>query len=267
LITLAARPGQGKSALAGNLAINLALGQGEPVGFFSLEMSEDELNARMLSTISEVNLQAFVSKEYNEERRTKAMKSMALNMPKLVNAPIHIEPRTDITINQIRAEARRMVRNNGIKAVFVDYLQLVGTRGNNNNRVQEVGQISRGLKSMAMELDLPVIALAQLNRQIENDNNRAPRLSDLRESGAIESDSDVVAFIWVEDFNIADGGRLLTRITVAKNRAGRSGSFHLCFNRDYSRFEDWRDNQDLIEMYEMADEKKSSKSKWGKSKR
>ena len=159
-----------------------------------------------------------------------------------------------------------MVRNNGIKAIFVDYLQLVGTRGNNNNRVQEVGQISRGLKSMAGELQVPVISLAQLNRQIEQSEARAPKLSDLRESGAIESDSDVVAFIWVEDFNIADGGRLLTRITVAKNRAGRSGSFHLCFNRDYSRFEDWRDNQDLIEMYEMADEKKSSKSKW-KSKR
>ena len=266
LITLAARPGQGKSALMGNIALNLALGQGLPVGVFSMEMSMDELNARMLSTISEVNLQAFVGKEYNEERRNKAMKSMALNMPKLANAPIYIEPRTDITINQIRAEARRMVRNNGIKALFVDYLQLVGTRGN-NNRVQEVGQISRGLKSMAGELDLPVIALAQLNRQIENDNNRAPRLSDLRESGAIESDSDVVAFIWVEDFNMADGGRLLTRITVAKNRAGRSGSFHLCFNRDYSRFEDWRDNQDLIEMYEMADEKKSSKSKWRSAKR
>ena len=174
----------------GNWVLNLALGQGVPVGVFSLEMSMDELNARMLSTVSEVNLQAFVSKEYNEERRNKAMKSMALNMPKLANAPIYIEPRSDITINQIRAEARRMVRNNGIKAVFVDYLQLVGTRGNNNNRVQEVGQ-TRGLKSMAMELDLPVIALAQLNRQIENDNNRAPRLSDLRESGAIESDSDV----------------------------------------------------------------------------
>lgn len=267
LITLAARPGQGKSALMGNWMLNLALGQGVPVGVFSLEMSMDELNARMLSTVSEVNLQAFVSKEYNEERRNKAMKSMALNMPKLANAPIYIEPRTDITINQIRAEARRMVRNNGVKALFVDYLQLVGTRGNNNNRVQEVGQISRGLKAMAGELDLPVIALAQLNRQIENDNNRAPRLSDLRESGAIESDSDVVAFIWVEDFNIADGGRLLTRITVAKNRAGRSGSFHLCFNRDYSRFEDWRDNQDLIEIYEMADEKKSSKSKWRSAKR
>ena len=141
-VDYAAEPSQ-VSALAGNLAINLALGQGELL-VSSVSRCQDELNARMLSTVSEVNLQAFVSKEYNEERRNKAMKSMALNMPKLVNAPIHIEPRTDITINQIRAEARRMVRNNGIKAVFVDYLQLVGTRGNNNNRVQEVGQISRG---------------------------------------------------------------------------------------------------------------------------
>ena len=115
---------------------------------------------------------------------------------------------------------------------------------------------------MAMELDVPVIALAQLNRQVENEN-RAPRLADLRESGAIEADSDVCMFIWVEDPDICDGGRILTRIVVAKNRAGRSGSFHMCFNRDYSRFEDWRDNQDLIEMYEMADEK-SKKSKWSK---
>ena len=143
--------------------------------------------------------------------------------------------------------------------LFVDYLQLVGTTGNRNgNRVTEVGQISRGLKSMAMELGIPVIALAQLNRQVENEN-RPPRLADLRESGAIEADSDVVMFIYVEDYDIADGGRLLTRIQVTKNRAGRCDGFHLCFNKPYSRFEDWRDHQDLIEKYEAAAEKPKKK--------
>ncbi|MDP7048727.1 MAG: DnaB-like helicase C-terminal domain-containing protein [Verrucomicrobiota bacterium] len=265
LITIASRPGMGKSALACNIAIQLGYMREIPVGAFSLEMSMDELNARMLASISEVNLQAFVSKEYGTERRKKAMADLAANMPKLVKAPIYIEPRTDITINQIRAEARRMVRNHNVGILFVDYLQLVGGSGNRNgNRVTEVGQISRGLKSMAMELDVPVVALAQLNRQVENDGNRAPRLADLRESGAIEADSDVVMFIWVESYDFAEGGRLLTRIEVAKNRAGRSGNFHLCFNRDYSRFEDWRDHQDLIEKYEQAAEQAKNKKKFGR---
>jgi replicative DNA helicase len=265
LITIASRPGLGKSALACNIAIQLGYMRDIPVGAFSLEMSMDELNARMLASISEVNLQAFVSKEYGTERRKKAMADLAANMPKLVKAPIYIEPRTDITINQIRAEARRMVRNHNVGILFVDYLQLVGGSGNRNgNRVTEVGQISRGLKSMAMELDVPVVALAQLNRQVENDGNRAPRLADLRESGAIEADSDVVMFIWVESYDFAEGGRLLTRIEVAKNRAGRSGSFHLCFNKNYSRFEDRRDHQDLIEKYEQAAEQAKNKKKFGR---
>jgi replicative DNA helicase len=265
LICLASRPGLGKSALACNFATQLGYIRDIPVGVFSLEMQEDELNSRMLASISEVNLQAFVSKEYGPARRKEAMKSMAMNMPKLAKAPIYIESRTDTTINRIRAEARRMIRNHNVGLLIVDYLQLVGGSGNRNgNRVTEVGQISRGLKSMAMELDIPVIALAQLNRQVENDGNRAPRLSDLRESGAIEADSDVVMFIWVEDFDISDGGRLLTRIEVAKNRAGRCGSFHLCFNRDYSRFDDPRGHQDLIEKYELGTEKAKDKRKFGR---
>ena len=265
LITIASRPGMGKSAWACNIATQLGYIRDIPVGVFSLEMAMDELNARMLASISEVNLQAFVSKQYGTDRRKKAMSDLAANMPKLAKAPIDIEPRTDSTINQIRAEARRMVRNHDVRILFVDYLQLVGGSSNRNgNRVTEVGQISRGLKSMAMELDVPVVALAQLNRQVENDGNRAPRLADLRESGAIEADSDVVMFIWVEDFDISDGGRLLTRIEVSKNRAGRSGNFHLCFNRDYSRFEDRRDHQDLIEKYELATEKAKNKKKFGR---
>jgi replicative DNA helicase len=263
LICLASRPGLGKSAWAGNIATQLGYIRDIPVGVFSLEMQEDELNSRMLASISEVNLQAFVSKEYGPARRKEAMKSLAMNMPKLAKSPIYIESRTDTTINRIRAEARRMIRNHNVGLLIVDYLQLVGGSGNRNgNRVTEVGQISRGLKSMAMELDIPVIALAQLNRQVENDGNRAPRLADLRESGAIEADSDVVMFIWVEDYDISDGGRLLTRIEVAKNRAGRCGSFHLVFNRDYSRFDDPRGHQDLIEKYELATETAKDKKRF-----
>ena len=123
------------------------------------------------------------------------------------------------------------------------------------NRVVEVGQISRGLKSMAMELDVPVIALAQLNRQIENDGNRAPRLADLRESGSIESDSDVVGFIYCEDFTISDSDRLLCQLMVAKNRSGRTSQFDLCFHRAFNRFEDWRQHQDLVAMRDVPEEK------------
>ena len=121
---------------------------------------------------------------------------MANSIPRLIAAPFYIRPRTDISINQLRAEARRLVSAHGVKLIIVDYLQLVGIDGRRNGtRAEEVGEISRGLKKMALELDLPVIALAQMNRIIESDSSRLPRLSDLRESGSIEADSDVVAFI------------------------------------------------------------------------
>ena len=119
----------------------------------------------------------------------------------------------------------------------------------------EVGQISRGLKSMAMELDIPVIALAQLNRQLENDGNRAPRLADLRESGSIESDSDIVGFIYCEDFTLSDNDRLLCQLLIAKNRSGRMSQFDLCFNRAFNRFEDWRQHQDLVAKRDIPEEK------------
>ncbi len=255
LITLASRPGMGKSTIAANICQNLAVNHEVPVAFFSLEMTDDELNARMSASMSDVNLHNFYSHQYSEEERLAAMQRMAVSNPKLYAAPIMIEPRSDITINGIRAEARRMVHRNDVQLVAVDYLQLVGTNSRGGNRVVEVGQISRGLKSMAMELDVPVIALAQLNRQIENDGNRAPRLADLRESGSIESDSDVVGFIYCEDFTISDSDRLLCQLMVAKNRSGRTSQFDLCFHRAFNRFEDWRQHQDLVAMRDVPEEK------------
>ena len=253
LYTIAARPGMGKSTLAMNIAEQLAVIKKIPVGFFSLEMSEDELNLRMLGSHSGVNTQRFVNRRDPEEKRLGQMENMAQSVAKLNAAPIHIRPRTDIDINQLRAEARRLVSSHGVKLVIVDYLQLVGVdRRHNGTRAEEVGEISRGLKKMALELDIPVIALAQLNRSIESDNTRLPRLSDLRESGSIEADSDVVAFIYCKNQKAAKEGRLLNQIYVGKNRSGPQGKFNICFDRHHSRFEDWREHKDLVELAKQS---------------
>lgn len=260
LYTLAARPGMGKSTLAMNIAETLSVKGQVPVAFFSLEMSSDELNQRMLGSYSSINLQRFINHDYDKEERVRLLQEIAKKMPALNAAPVHICPRTDITINQLRAEARRYVKNYGAKLVIVDYLQLVsGGKGSRGNRVAEVGEISRGLKKMALELDVPVIALAQLNRAIEQDGNRVPRLSDLRESGSIEADSDCVMFIHCENTAVYIDGRLLCQIVVSKNRSGRQGKFDIAFNRDFSRFEDWRTNQDLVDMGESMSKKKTAK--------
>ena len=247
LYTLAARPGMGKSTLAMNIAEHLAVNEKVAVGFFSLEMSEDELSLRMLGSHSGVNTQRFVNRRDPEEKRLSQMANMAQSVAKLNAAPIHIRPRTDIDINQLRAEARRLVSANGAQLIIVDYLQLVGVdRRRNSTRAEEVGEISRGLKKMALELDIPVIALSQLNRSIESDNNRLPRLSDLRESGSIEADSDVVVFIYREDQEAAREGLLPCKLYVGKNRSGPYGKFDICFDRHHCRFEDRRKHQDLF---------------------
>ena len=262
LYTLAARPGMGKSTIAMNIAESLAVQAKIPILFISAEMSEDELNQRMLGSYSSINLQRFINHDYDKEERLRLLKEIAKKIPPLNAAPIHICPRTDITISQLRAEARRYVKNHGAKLVIVDYLQLVaGGKSSRGNRVQEVGEVSRGLKKMALELDVPVIALAQLNRAIEQDGNRVPRLSDLRESGSLEADSDAVLFIHCANSSVYIDGRLLCQIVVSKNRNGRQGKFDIAFNRDFSRFEDWRTNQDLVEMAEkMAKTKLARKS-------
>ena len=271
LYTIAARPGMGKSTLAMNIAEALAVKADVPVAFFSLEMSEDELNQRMLGSYSSINLQRFINHDYDKAERNRLLQVMAKKMPALNKAPVFINPRTDITINQLRAEARRFVKK-GAKLVIVDYLQLVSAgKRSSGNRVQEVGEISRGLKKMALELDVPVIALAQLNRAIEQDATRVPRLSDLRDSGSIEADSDAVLFIHCQNPAVNQDGRLLCQIVVSKNRSGRQGMFDICFVRDFSRFEDWRDHQDLVDMAEkMAEAKakpKGGRSAWRSAKR
>ena len=211
------------------------------------KMSEDELNQRMLASHCGFNLQSFINHGYAKSDRGRILEQMTGSIPELEAGPLHICPRTDITIGQLRAETRRLVSKRGVKLVIVDYMQLVGVAARRGaSRVDEVGEISRGLKKMALELDLPVIALAQLNRSIENDNNRSPRLSDLRESGSIEADSDVVIFIHREKKGVFIDSRMLCQIVIGKNRNGPQGVFDLCFDREVCRFEDWRKHQDLV---------------------
>tara|TARA_R100001463_G_scaffold38_1_gene140 strand:+ start:1642 stop:3036 length:1395 start_codon:yes stop_codon:yes gene_type:complete len=240
LVTIAARPAIGKSALAGNIAEKLVM-DGIPVGFFSYEMTQDELNLRMLCSLSDTNLIGDVINGGVEEsgNRMRIMKQAASYVPQLNSAPIHIVDNGNLTVSQIRSNARRLVRDHGVKLIIVDYIQLIKPAAEDRRaqRHVQVGNITAELKQMAMELKIPVIGLAQLNRGIEGETRR-PRLSDLRESGSIEQDSDVVAFLYVDDPAMRDGPNMLLKLAIGKNRAGRQGEIDLVFVRNKIRFED-----------------------------
>jgi replicative DNA helicase len=245
LVTIAARPAVGKSALAGNIAEKLVM-SGTPVAFFSYEMTQDELNLRMLCSLSDTNLIGDVINEGVEvkEHRLRILSQAANFVPKLNAAPLHIVDNGNLTVSQIRSNARRLVRDEGVRLIIVDYIQLIkaGKDDRQAQRHVQIGNITGELKQMAMELQVPVIGLAQLNRAIEGENRR-PRLSDLRESGSIEQDSDVVAFLYVEDPDMWDGPNMLLKLCIGKNRAGRQGEVDLVFVRNKIRFESAYDEQ------------------------
>jgi replicative DNA helicase len=196
LIIIAARPSMGKTALAMNIAQNAAIKSNIPVGVFSLEMSGDELAMRMLCSIGHVDLRKVRSGQLNSEREwNQLLKAVGL----LENAPIYIDETPAISILELRAKARRMKIEHDIGLVIVDYLQLMRGPQRAQNREQEVSEISRSLKALAKEINIPVVALSQLNRALATRKNSRPQLSDLRDSGAIEQDADVVCFIHREE--------------------------------------------------------------------
>lgn len=239
LVTIAARPAVGKSALAGNIAEKLVM-NGTPVAFFSYEMTQDELNLRMLCSLSDTNLIGDVINGgvIDKTDRLRIMAQAANFVPKLNAAPIHIVDNGNLTVSQIRSHARRLVRDHGVKLIIVDYIQLIkpAVEDRRAQRHVQIGNITAELKQMAMELKVPVIGLAQLNRGIEGEARR-PRLSDLRESGSIEQDSDVVGFLYVEDPSMMEGPNMLLKFAIGKNRAGRQGEVDLVFVRNKVRFE------------------------------
>jgi replicative DNA helicase len=236
LIILAARPSMGKTALALNLARNAAIAANSAVAIFSLEMSKEQLSMRMLCSEAQVDSfrlrGGFLSTD-DWERLTHAADVLS-------TAPIFIDDSADVTSMDIRAKARRLKMDHDLSLVIIDYLQLMKGRSGIERRDLEISEISRSLKSLAKELNVPVLALSQLNRKLEERNDKRPKLSDLRESGALEQDADVVMFIYRDDVYNKDENnpnRGTAEIIVAKHRNGPIGDVTLTFRGASTRFE------------------------------
>jgi replicative DNA helicase len=242
LIIVAGRPGMGKTAFALNLATNAALA-GTGAAIFSLEMAKEQLVLRMLCSEARVNSSKVRSGYLGERDFPQLAKAAA----RLHEAPIYIDDTPAISVLELRAKARRLVRDRSKKVglIVVDYLQLMRGMGTASNREQEISEISRSLKALAKELRIPVIALSQLNRRVEDRGDRRPQMSDLRESGAIEQDADVILFIYREEVynkNSDDKGK--AEVIVAKQRNGPTDTVTLTFIGEYTRFENYTERDD-----------------------
>ncbi|CAN5278883.1 replicative DNA helicase [soil metagenome] len=232
LVILAARPGVGKTSLALNIAQNLAVREKRPVGMFSLEMSKEELVDRLLVAEADIDAWKLKTGKLSEEDFSK----LSTAMGELAEAPIYIDDTPALSILEMRTKARRLQVEYGIDLLIIDYLQLARSR-NLENRVQEVSEISQGFKNLARELKIPVLALSQLSRSVEQRGVKRPQLSDLRESGSIEQDADVVMFLWrEEDDDPAPGKPLNVTLDIAKHRNGPLGSIKLSFHGDRIKF-------------------------------
>ncbi len=236
LFILAARPSMGKTAFALNLAHNVAVQAKEPVLLFSLEMSKEQLVDRLLSMESGVDAWALRTGNLTDSDFEKIGQAMGT----LSEAPIFIDDTPGITVSDLRTKARREAHQRPLGLIIVDYLQLMsggGKYGSDGNRVQEISEISRGLKGVARELNVPLIALSQLSRSVESRNPQIPQLADLRESGSIEQDADVVAFIYREEYyNPETDRKKITDILIKKHRNGPTGGVELYFDNEKQRF-------------------------------
>ncbi len=231
LLILAARPGTGKTAMAMNIAQFVAVNDKIPIGIFSLEMSQEELVDRLLVGQADVDAWRLKTGKLSESDFTKLSEAMG----QLADAPIFIDDTPGITLSEMRTKARRLQLEHGVGLIVVDYLQLVNPGRKVENRVQEVSIVSQALKNLARELKIPVIALSQLSRAVEHRGEARPQLADLRESGAIEQDADVVMFLYRADPE-ATGSPLPVNLLVAKHRNGPTGEVNLLFRGDRIKF-------------------------------
>ena len=236
LVIIAARPAMGKTSFALSIIHNASVVERFPSAFFSLEMSKEQIAMRLLSLESRVPLKKFRSGLLSENELLK-LTDVA---NEISSAPIYIDDTASISILELRAKARRLKREKDIKLLVIDYLQLMRSHRRVENRQQEVAEISRGLKALAKELNIPVLALAQLSRQVEMRADKKPQLADLRESGSIEQDADLVMFIHRPEYykkNPTPEEEGIAEIIIAKQRNGPTGSINLAFIKDITRFE------------------------------
>ena len=240
MIVVAARPSMGKTSLAMNIVEHVALKQGLPVGVFSLEMTADALVMRMLCSLARINLRDMREGFLQNRDFPRILDASG----KLSKAGLHIDDSGGLSILQLRARARRMWQQHGIKLFVIDYMQLLHStsRRGAENRQQEISEISSGVKALAKDLNVPVIVLSQLNRELEKDKNRKPRLSDLRESGAIEQDADLVGLLYRPSGSESDNDDTANEaeqinLLIAKQRNGPTGDVRLTFLKGYTRFE------------------------------
>ncbi|MPV85588.1 replicative DNA helicase [Ostreibacterium oceani] len=241
LVIVAARPSMGKTAFCLNIATNVALEKRQNVAFFSLEMPGEQLTMRLMAALGQINQTHLRTGKLQDQEWNKLRNAVHL----LSDAPIFIDDNPGLTPTELRAKCRRLVRENGeLGLVIVDYLQLMEVRDSNESRVTQVSEISRSLKMLAKEFDCPVMALSQLNRSLEQRPNKRPVMSDLRESGAIEQDADIIAFIYRDAVyageNEQDRARDRTaEIIIGKQRNGPIGTVKLTFMGEYTQFVDY----------------------------
>ena len=235
LVVVAGRPSMGKTTFAMNLAENAAIKSKEPVAVFSMEMPSDALAMRMLSSLGQIDQHRLRTGKLNDDDWPRLTSAIAL----LNEAPLFIDDTPALTVTELRARARRLKREHGLSMIVIDYIQLMqgSGGGSNENRATEVSEISRSLKALAKELEVPVIALSQLNRSLEQRPNKRPIMSDLRESGAIEQDADLIVFIYRDEvYNEDSPEKGKAEIIIGKQRNGPIGTVALTFQGKYTRF-------------------------------
>ncbi len=236
LIVIAGRPSMGKTTLAVNIAENAAIGARIPTAIFSMEMPSQQLAFRMISSLGRVDQTHLRTGKFPDEDWSRINTAVQL----MSDAPIFIDDSASLSPTEIRARARRLKREHGLGLIVVDYLQLMQVHGSTENRATEISEICRSLKALAKELELPIIALSQLNRSVEQRTDKRPVMSDLRESGAIEQDADLIVFIYREEvYNPETPRKGVADISIAKQRNGPIGDFPLTFVGRFTKFENW----------------------------
>ena len=238
LIILAARPSMGKTAFALNLALNAAVDYGRPAAFFSLEMSKESLGMRFFSAHGRVPADRLRKGTLTQEDWS----ALVLASEELASVRLFLDDTAGISLSELRSKARRLVLEEGVQLIVLDYLQLMGTDKAIDSREQQIATLARGLKGLAKELNVPVIILSQLNRSLESRKDKRPMLSDLRESGAIEQDADVVMFIHRDDYYTKEQSERpnVAELEIAKQRNGPTGRVELYFNKEIGRFESYQ---------------------------